>query len=108
MSQHISAVTDSSFENDVLQANLPILVDFWAEWCGPCKSIAPMLEEVAAEYQGKVKIVKINVDDNAETPRKYGVRGIPTLMLFVNGEVVQTKVGALTKAQLTAFLDTSL
>ncbi|MFI4957241.1 MAG: thioredoxin TrxA [Gammaproteobacteria bacterium] len=108
MSQHISAVTDSSFESDVLQANTPVLVDFWAEWCGPCKSIAPMLEEVAAEYQGKVRIVKINVDDNAETPRKYGVRGIPTLMLFVNGEVVQTKVGALTKAQLTAFLDTSL
>lgn len=108
MSQHISAVTDSSFDSDVLQANIPVLVDFWAEWCGPCKSIAPMLEEVAAEYQGKVRIVKINVDDNAETPRKYGVRGIPTLMLFVNGEVVQTKVGALTKAQLTAFLDTSL
>lgn len=108
MSQHISAVTDSSFDNDVLQADIPVLVDFWAEWCGPCKSIAPMLDEVAAEYQGKVKIVKINVDDNAETPRKYGVRGIPTLMLFVNGEVVQTKVGALTKAQLTAFLDTSL
>jgi thioredoxin 1 len=108
MSQHISAVTDSSFDSDVLQANIPVLVDFWAEWCGPCKSIAPMLEEVAGEYQGKVRIVKINVDDNAETPRKYGVRGIPTLMLFVNGEVVQTKVGALTKAQLTAFLDTSL
>ena len=108
MSQHISAVTDSSFDSDVLQANTTVLVDFWAEWCGPCKSIAPMLEEVAGEYQGKVRIVKINVDDNAETPRKYGVRGIPTLMLFVNGEVVQTKVGALTKAQLTAFLDTSL
>jgi thioredoxin 1 len=108
MSQHTSLVTDSSFDADVLQAQLPVLVDFWAEWCGPCKSIAPMLEEVAAEYQGKVNIVKINVDDNPETPRKYGVRGIPTLMLFKDGEVVQTKVGALTKAQLIAFLDTSL
>ncbi len=105
MSQHISHITDSQFDTDVLQANIPVLVDFWAEWCGPCKSIAPMLEEVAAEYQGKVRIVKINVDDNPETPRKYGVRGIPTLMLFKDGEVVQTKVGALTKAQLTAFLD---
>lgn len=108
MSQHIAAVTDGNFDADVLEANGPVLVDFWAEWCGPCKSIAPMLEEVAAEYQGKIKIVKINVDDNPETPRKYGVRGIPTLMLFVNGEVVQTKVGALSKAQLVAFLDTSI
>lgn len=108
MSQHIAAVTDGNFDADVLEANGPVLVDFWAEWCGPCKSIAPMLEEVAAEYQGKVKIVKINVDDNPETPRKYGVRGIPTLMLFVNGEVAQTKVGALSKAQLVAFLDASI
>ncbi len=108
MSQHISIISDSSFDNDVLEAQLPVLVDFWAEWCGPCKSIAPMLEEIAAEYEGKIKVAKINVDDHPETPRKYGVRGIPTLMLFKNGEVVQTKVGALSKAQLAAFLDSML
>ena len=98
-------LSDSSFEEDVLNNNLPVLVDYWAEWCGPCKSIAPILEDIAMEYSDKVVIAKLNIDDNTDTPPKYGIRGIPTLMLFKNGEVEATKVGALTKSQLTAFLD---
>lgn len=108
MSEHISNITDSSFEQDVLQAGQPVLVDYWAEWCGPCKMIAPVLEEIAQEYAGKVKICKLNIDDNKETPPKYAVRGIPTLMLFKNGNVEATKVGALSKSQLAAFLDSHI
>lgn len=98
-------LSDDSFEEDVLKSSTPVLVDYWAEWCGPCKSVAPILEELASEYDGKVTIAKLNIDDNAGTPPKYGIRGIPTLMLFKDGEVVDTKVGALNKSQLTAFLD---
>lgn len=108
MSEHINNITDSSFEQDVLQAEGPVLVDYWAEWCGPCKMIAPVLDEIAEEYAGKVKICKLNIDDNPGTPPKYGVRGIPTLMLFKNGNVEATKVGAMSKSQLTAFLDAHL
>ena len=101
-------VTDTSFENDVLKATGPVLVDFWAEWCGPCKMIAPFLEDIAAEMTGKVTIAKINIDENPQTPTKYGVHGIPTLMLFKNGNVEAQKVGALSKSQLTAFLDSNI
>lgn len=107
MSSEIINVTDASFTQDVLAASGTVLVDFWAPWCGPCKMIAPMLEDVAKEYAGKVTIAKINIDDNPNTPRQFGVRSIPTLVLFKDGEVVDTKVGALPKAQLTAFLDTA-
>ena len=100
----IAHVTDASFESDVLGSDLPVLVDYWAEWCGPCKVIAPVLEEIAAEYDGKMKVCKLDIDANGETPPKYGIRGIPTLMLFKNGNVEATKVGALSKSQLTAFL----
>jgi len=103
-----TAVTDASFEADVLHSDKPVLVDFWAEWCGPCKMIAPVLEEVAKEYAEKLAISKLNIDENNETPTKYGVRGIPTLILFKGGNVEATKVGALTKSQLTAFLDEHL
>lgn len=108
MSEHIHTSNDASFETDVLQANLPALVDFWAEWCGPCKMIAPILDEIAGAYAGKLKVVKVNVDENTGIPAKYGIRGIPTLMLFKNGQVQATKVGALSKSQLTAFLDSHL
>ena len=101
----IKHVTDASFEADVLQATQPTLVDYWAEWCGPCKMIAPILDEVAAEYSGRLKIAKLNIDENQGTPPKYGIRGIPTLMLFKNGQVEATKIGALSKSQLAAFLD---
>lgn len=105
MSDAILNVSDASFEADVLKADGPVLVDYWAEWCGPCKMIAPVLNEIAAEYEGRLKVCKLNIDQNAETPAKYGVRGIPTLMLFKNGSVEATKVGALSKSQLAAFLD---
>jgi thioredoxin 1 len=101
-------LSDDSFEEKVLNNSLPVLVDYWAEWCGPCKSIAPILEEIASEYSDKVVVAKLNIDDNAVTPPKYGIRGIPTLMLFKNGEVEATKVGALNKSQLTAFLDQNI
>jgi thioredoxin 1 len=107
-SEHVVHVTDASFEDDVLKAGKPILLDFWAEWCGPCKMIAPMLDEVAAEYQGKLTIAKINIDDNPKTPQRFNVRGIPTLILFKNGQVEGQKVGALRKADLAAFLDGKL
>ncbi len=108
MSEHITDVSDDSFDADVLQSDTPVLVDFWAEWCGPCKMIAPILDEIAQEYAGKVKIAKLNIDDNPGTPPKYGIRGIPTLVLFKDGNVEGTKVGALTKSQLTGFLDESI
>lgn len=100
--------TDASFENDVLKSDAPVLVDYWAPWCGPCKMVAPILDEIAGEYEGKLKIVKVNVDDNPGTAQKYGVRGIPTLSLFKGGSVEATKVGALSKSQLTAFLDSNI
>ena len=101
-------VTDASFEADVLQSQLPVLLDYWAEWCGPCKMIAPILDEVAAEYAGKLVVAKINIDANQDTPSRFGIRGIPTLMLFKEGDVQATKVGALSKSQLTAFIDSHL
>lgn len=108
MSDNLIAVTDTSFDDDVLNSDLPVLVDYWAEWCGPCKMIAPILEEVSGEYSDKLIIAKLNIDDNPETPPKYGIRGIPTLMLFKGGNVEATKVGALSKSQLVAFLDSNL
>src|SRR6185295_10240722 len=108
MSDAITHVTDESFDPEVLKSELPVLVDYWAEWCGPCKAIAPVLEEVAREYNGKLKVAKVNVDDNQEVPKKYNIRGIPTLMLFKKGNVEAQKVGALSKSQLTAFLDSNI
>lgn len=108
MSENITHVSKDSFDDDVLKSERPVLVDYWAEWCGPCKMIAPILDEIAAEYGEKVKICKVNVDDNQETAARYAVRGIPTLMLFKNGDVEATKVGALNKSQLAAFLDSHL
>ncbi len=108
MSDKIVHVTDDNFENEVLQSSDPVLVDYWAEWCGPCKMIAPVLDEIAGEYDGEVKIAKLNIDDNPNTPPRYGIRGIPTLMLFKDGEVEATKVGAVSKSQLTAFIDSNL
>ena len=108
MSDAIVYVTDSSFDSEVLQSNTPVLVDYWAEWCGPCKMIGPILEEVAVSHAGRVKIAKVDVDDNREIAAKYGIRGIPTLMLFKNGELAAQKVGALSKAQLTAFVDSNV
>ncbi len=104
----IKQVSNDSFETDVLKAEAPVLVDYWAEWCGPCKMIAPILDEVSRDYDGKLNIAKVNVDENQEIASKYGIRGIPTLMLFRTGAVVATKVGALSKSQLTAFLDSNL
>ncbi len=104
----IVKATDSTFEAEVLNSDQPVLVDYWAEWCGPCKMIAPILDEISSEYEGKLKIAKLNIDENPETPPKYGIRGIPTLMLFKNGNVEATKVGALSKSQLTAFLDSNI
>ncbi len=108
MSEHIVHVTDDSFESDVLKSSEPVLIDYWAEWCGPCKMIAPVLDEIATEYSGRLKVAKLNIDDNPNTPPRYGIRGIPTLMLFKNGEVEATKVGAVSKSQLVAFIDSNL
>lgn len=108
MSQHIHYVTDATFEAEVLQSTTPVLVDYWAEWCGPCKMIAPILDEIAIEYGERLRVAKLNIDENQNTPPKYGVRGIPTLMLFKDGNIKATKVGALSKSQLTAFIDSSL
>ncbi len=108
MSDTIVYLTDDSFQNEVIESSEPVLVDYWAEWCGPCKMIAPILIEIASEYQGKIKVAKLNIDENPQTPPKYGIRGIPTLMLFKDGNVEATKVSALSKSQLTAFIDTNL
>ncbi len=108
MSEHILHVSDESFEADVLKSDTPVLVDFWAEWCGPCKMIAPTLDEVAKQYSGRLKVAKVNVDENGATPPKYGIRGIPTLILFKNGNAEATKVGAVSKSQLTAFIDSNI
>ena len=108
MVEHIVHISDESFEEEVLQSERPVLIDYWAEWCGPCKTIAPVLDEIATEYSDRLKVVKLNIDDNPQTPPKYGIRGIPTLMVFKNGQVEATKVGSVSKAQLTAFLDDSL
>ena len=108
MSQQIVHVSDSSFEQDVLKSNVPVLLDFWAEWCGPCKMIAPMLDQIAAEYAGKVLVAKMNVDENPKTPMKFSVRGIPTLILFKNGQLQGQKIGAVRKGDVVAFLDSKL
>ncbi len=108
MSNDIGQAKDSNFQEEVLDSDLPVLVDFWAEWCGPCKAIAPLIEEIAHTYQGQIKVMKLNVDENQETPPKYGIRGIPTLILFKDGEVKDTKVGMLTNSQLVAFIDQNI
>ncbi len=108
MSEGIIQVEDSTFEDQVLKSDSPVMVDYWAEWCGPCKMIAPLLDEIAEEYNGKLTIAKLNIDENQETPTKYAVRGIPTLMIFKNGEVAATKVGAISKSQLSAFIDSAI
>ncbi len=108
MSDNILYVSDDTFEEEVLKSDQPVLVDYWAEWCGPCKMIAPILDEIAEEYAGKLRIAKLNIDENPGTPPKYGIRGIPTLMLFKNGNVEATKVGAVSKSQLTAFIDSNI
>ena len=108
MSDKILTITDKNFEDAVLKATGPVLVDYWAEWCGPCKMIAPLLEEVAVQYEGKLTVAKLNIDNSPDTPQKYGVRGIPTLMVFQDGEVQATKVGALSKSQLATWLDGAL
>ena len=105
MSDAIVSLSDDTFEQEVLNSSEPVLVDYWAEWCGPCKSIGPLIEEVASQYGGKLKVAKLNIDENPDTPPKYGIRGIPTLMIFKNGQVEATKVGALNKSQLEAFID---
>ncbi len=107
-SELIKHTTDATFEADVIQSSQPVLVDYWAEWCGPCKMIAPILDEVATSYQGKLQIAKMNVDENRDIPAKYGIRGIPTLMIFKDGKLAATKVGAMSKSQLTAFIDQQL
>ena len=107
-SELIKHITDASFDADVMKSDKPVLVDYWAEWCGPCKMIAPILDEVSRDYEGRVQIAKMNVDENREVPAKFGIRGIPTLMLFKGGELAATKVGAMSKAQMAAFLDAHL
>lgn len=107
-SELIKHVTDTSFESDVLGADKPVLVDYWAEWCGPCKMIAPILDDVAGDYQGRLQVAKMNVDENRDVPARYNIRGIPTLMLFKGGQLAATKVGAMSKAQLTSFLNEQL
>ena len=101
-------ITDATFDSEVLKADKPVLVDFWADWCGPCKMIAPILDDVSKDYEGKLKVAKLNIDENPSTPPKYGIRGIPTLMIFKSGNVEATKVGAVSKSQLTAFIDSNL
>lgn len=108
MSEHIIHVTDSTFKTEVLESTIPTIVDFWAEWCGPCKMIAPILDEISKEYAGKLKVTKLNIDDNPKTPGEFGIRGIPTLLLFKGGSVEAQKVGALSKSQLSAFIDSNL
>ena len=108
MSELIVHLTDDTFENNVLKSAVPVLVDFWADWCGPCKMIAPLLDEIAGEYKGRLKVAKLNIDQNNRTPPTFGIRGIPTLLLFKNGEVEATKVGALSKSQLVAFVDSNI
>jgi len=108
MSKNIIHLSDTTFETEVLQSTIPVLVDYWAEWCGPCKMIAPILDEISKDYDGKLKIAKLNIDENAQTPAKFGIRGIPTLMIFKNGNVEATKVGALSKSQLTTFIDSNI
>ncbi len=108
MSKNIIHLSDATFETEVLQSTVPVLVDYWAEWCGPWKMIAPILDEICKDYDGKLKIAKLNIDENAQTPAKFGIRGIPTLMIFKNGNVEATKVGALSKSQLTTFIDSNI
>ncbi|WP_455221825.1 thioredoxin TrxA [Kaarinaea lacus] len=108
MSENIVHLSDDSFEDEVINTDGPVLVDYWADWCGPCKMIAPILDEIASEYKDKIKIAKLNIDENPATPPKYGIRGIPTLMLFKGGNVEATKVGAVSKSQLTAFIDSNI
>ena len=108
MSDQIVYTSDANFDNDVLKSSVPVLVDYWAEWCGPCKMIAPILDEIAGDYQGKLKIAKVNVDENQQVTQKYGIRSIPTLMMFKDGNVQAQKVGAMSKSQLAAFIETNL
>ena len=108
MSDNIINVTDSTFEQEVLNSEIPVLLDYWAEWCGPCKMIAPILNDIADEYSGKIKVAKLNIDENPGTPAKFGVRGIPTLMIFKSGSIEATKVGAMSKSQLSAFIDSTI
>jgi thioredoxin 1 len=108
LSDKIVYVSDDTFDEEVLQDDLPVLVDFWADWCGPCKMIAPILDEISDEYEGRLKVAKLNIDDNPNTPPKFGIRGIPTLMMYKNGQVEATKVGAVSKSQLTAFIDSNI